>query len=162
MYPAKPYLKSLYLVVAVLAAASDQIVKNLVFSAHAPILFDLGDFFRIEHALNTGAVFGVGQGMNEFFTLLSAAFLVVMVPFFFAYFLPMKGNALTAIAGGLAYGGVMGNYIDRLLYGSVRDFITVYTWPTFNLADSCICVGVIYLSYVLIFEDESHGKEGAV
>jgi len=60
------------------------------------------------------------------------------------------GDRLPAFALGIVLGGALGNLIDRLVYTEVIDFIDVhlwggYTWPTFNVADSCIVVGVSLL-----------------
>jgi len=50
---------------------------------------------------------------------------------------------LVCMAFGLILAGAIGNLIDRVLYGAVTDFISVYSFPIFNLADSFITVGVI-------------------
>jgi signal peptidase II len=60
---------------------------------------------------------------------------------------------------GLALGGTMGNLIDRLRLGSVIDFIDFSFWPTFNLADSAICVGAGIL-IILLLKSESSEKTG--
>jgi len=142
-----------FLLIAFVAFAADQITKYLVFMYEGTELVNLfNGFFIIEHAMNTGAVFGMGQNMNLWFAVLSASFLVLMVPFFTIHFLPHKGTALTAVASGLAYGGVAGNYFDRIVFGAVRDFITVGPWPTFNVADACICSGVLYFAWRIAFD----------
>jgi len=65
-----------------------------------------------------------------------------------------------AISLALIFGGALGNLIDRLYYGYVIDFIDVYVknwhYPTFNLADSAICVGVIILIIHMLLI-KSHG-----
>jgi signal peptidase II len=62
----------------------------------------------------------------------------------------------SALALGAVLGGAVGNLIDRLAYGEVVDFLRVwltrgYSWPDFNLADSFIVCGVIYLVFEAIF-----------
>lgn len=146
-------LRKRFMITAIIAVAVDQLTKIAVFASASTELCSLfGGFFMIEHAHNTGAVFGIGEGWNSAFALLSAAFLVMMVPFFFIAFLPQRGTYLTAIAGGLAYGGVAGNFIDRVVFGAVRDFITIGPWPTFNIADACICSGVAYFAWRVLFD----------
>jgi len=52
---------------------------------------------------------------------------------------------------GLILGGTVGNLVDRLRVGQVTDFLDVKIWPTFNVADSAITVGVIILIFCIIF-----------
>jgi signal peptidase II len=160
---------SLFMLIAVIAAAADQVTKFMAFGLsltegmmHFSDVFFERVVFQIDTALNTGAVAGIGQNMNLMFTVLSAAFLVLMIPFFFRV-LPQRKGFLTPLAAGLAYGGVLGNFIDRLTMTAVRDFISVgfvydtdrvAMWPTFNIADACICAGVSYFAFVVLFEKE--------
>jgi signal peptidase II len=60
---------------------------------------------------------------------------------------------------GLILGGTAGNGYDRLLHGTVTDFIALHFWPVFNVADSAITVGVVLLllGYVLRQRSESSG-----
>lgn len=97
--------------------------------------------FDLVHVYNTGAAFGMFRGNNQFFTWLALVASVVILV------LIAKGQFNTALlraASGLLLGGIIGNLIDRLAYGYVVDFLSVhlgsYTWPAFNVADSCICV----------------------
>ena len=66
---------------------------------------------------------------------------------------------LSALALGVILAGAVGNLIDRLVYGEVIDFLDVhltagYTWPTFNIADSCIVVGVgLLIAEIFLAED---------
>jgi signal peptidase II len=151
----------LFFAVAVTSVIADQFTKFYVFGDKLYIdevlyrhEFSKSFYIAIETAANHGAVAGIGQGMNVYFALLSAMFLVLMVPFFLHY-LPRAGAIIPSIAGGLAWGGVMGNFIDRIAMGAVRDFITVAWWPTFNIADACICCGVTYFAYAIIFDKHS-------
>ena len=67
-------------------------------------------------------------------------------------------RALFAVAYGLVLGGALGNLSDRLFrghHGDVVDFVTLSHWPTFNVADACITVGVILLIAGLLFP---HGR----
>ncbi len=62
------------------------------------------------------------------------------------------------ISLGLQLGGAMGNLLDRMVYGSVVDFIDIGFWPIFNLADAAIVVGVSILSYHLWNEEDTTDK----
>ena len=64
-----------------------------------------------------------------------------------------KGKWLnTSIA--LMFSGTIGNFIDRLAFGYVRDFINVHFFANFNIADSCLCVGAFMLIFYVLFLDE--------
>ncbi|MHB8592994.1 MAG: signal peptidase II, partial [Acidimicrobiales bacterium] len=70
---------------------------------------------------------------------------------------------LVAAAIGLIVGGAIGNLADRLLRGhngSVVDFIALHFWPTFNVADSCIVVGVLVAAVALWRADADAAAKG--
>ena len=60
---------------------------------------------------------------------------------------------LVRLALGLQLGGALGNVVDRLRQGYVVDFLEVPHWPVFNVADSCIVVGVVLLGWVMWREE---------
>lgn len=98
-------------------------------------------FFDLVHVYNTGAAFGMFRDNNLFFVLLASVATVVILV------LVWRGSfdaRILQVAAGLLLGGVLGNLVDRLAYGHVIDFLSFqlgsYTWPAFNVADSCICV----------------------
>lgn len=87
------------------------------------------------------------SGQSVFLAILAAATLLAI--FFWRHALGLR-TRLSQIAFGLLCGGIAGNLIDRLLHGHVIDFIDLhfgsYIYPTFNVADSAICIGVaLYL-----------------
>lgn len=84
---------------------------------------------------NTGAAFGILQGYNFVFILVSFAALAGFV----WYWLKDDKNRL---AVSLIISGIIGNLIDRIFFGYVRDFIDLRVWPVFNVADSLMVVGV--------------------
>jgi signal peptidase II len=99
-------------------------------------------FFNIVHVYNTGAAFGMLKGANTFFMVLSAVALVVIG------FLIRRGSfkdAPSKVGAALLLSGVAGNLTDRVLHGHVVDFLDFILpwygrWPSFNIADSCICI----------------------
>jgi signal peptidase II len=107
--------------------------------------------FDLTYVRNTGAAFGLFAGLpagvrGPFFAAISIGALVALISIFRG--LGPEQRALRfALAGVL--GGAVGNMIDRLRFGEVIDFLDVYWgayhWPAFNVADSCITVGVIVL-----------------
>jgi len=58
----------------------------------------------------------------------------------------------------LLFAGGIGNLIDRIQFGYVVDFIKVYWWPTFNIADSCIVAGVVLLAWGMLFREKGMEK----
>jgi signal peptidase II len=74
---------------------------------------------------------------------------VVALGALLAFFLTHLRRRLVWLPTGLLLGGAAGNLIDRLREGAVTDFIKLPHWPAFNLADTCITIGVLVLVYVL-------------
>lgn len=93
---------------------------------------------------NTGAAFSAFQGMRVFLVAISCVALVVVIGIFVSRKVTSR---LVLFAMGCITAGIVGNLYDRLFNdGRVRDFIDVfvgsYHWPTFNVADSLLCIGV--------------------
>ena len=99
-------------------------------------------YIRIVNWHNTGAAFGIFQGMNSIFMVLA----FVIIGLILVYF-PMipEDDIYFRLALSLQMGGASGNLIDRLYRGFVTDFISVGRFPVFNVADSCITMGVVVL-----------------
>ena len=138
---------------ALLVVAADQLSKiwiraNLAMGESVP---ETG-LFRLTHVQNTGASFGLFQGQS--FSLTIVAFIGIAVILFVVLFIsrqfPFLDNRLGKTALGLVLGGAVGNLIDRLRSGYVTDFIDIGIWPSFNVADSAITVGVIMFAYSLL------------
>jgi signal peptidase II len=108
-------------------------------------------FFNLVHVGNTGAAWSLFSGRSEFLAALAAVTLVAI--FAWRHQLGLRRWPVQ-VSFGLLCGGIVGNLVDRLARGHVVDFLDFhfgrYTYPTFNVADSGICVGVvIYLLYSL-------------
>ena len=107
-------------------------------------------YARLVHWYNTGAAFGMFQGGSLIFTIL--AFIVIGVIIFYYPQVESEGW-MFQLALAMQMSGALGNLIDRLLLdGKVTDFISVGTFPVFNVADASITVGTgilllgVYLS----------------
>ena len=102
----------------------------------------LTPYARIVHWQNTGVAFGLFQGQSLFFAILA-----IIVSGVIIYYYPRVAahDWTLRLALGLQLAGAMGNLIDRITVGHVTDFISVGTFPVFNVADSSITVGVIIL-----------------
>lgn len=102
----------------------------------------LSPYARIVHWYNSGAAFGMFQNGNLVFTIL--AFIVIAAILY--YYPSVEANDWTLkLAMGLQLGGAVGNLIDRLIMQKVTDFISIWTFPVFNIADVSISVGVVVL-----------------
>ncbi|HEX3728911.1 MAG TPA: signal peptidase II, partial [Opitutaceae bacterium] len=126
------------------------IAVHLPFGSPAAIGIIPG-FFDLIHVGNTGAAWSLFTGRSVALAVLAAATLVAIFLGRGALGLPA---ARAQVAFGLLCGGIAGNLVDRLARGHVVDFLDFhfgrYTYPTFNVADSAICVGVAwYLFYSL-------------
>lgn len=99
-------------------------------------------YARIVHWQNTGAAFGMFQGMNLVFSALA-----VVVSAAIIYYFPQvpKVDWLVRLALGMQLGGAIGNLIDRIRFGAVTDFVSVGSFAVFNVADASLSVGVVVL-----------------
>jgi len=102
----------------------------------------LSPYARIVHWYNSGAAFGLFQNGNLIFTVL--AFIVIGAIIYYYPRVETEDWTLK-MAMGLQLAGASGNLIDRLMRGKVTDFISVGTFPVFNVADASISVGVVVL-----------------
>jgi len=118
-------------------------------------------FFNITHVRNKGAAFGILSTLPEFWR--SAFFITVTLLAVAAIgALIMKTHErLLVYAFSLIAGGAIGNVVDRIRYGEVVDFIQWYIksyyWPSFNVADSAISIGVMLLAFEMLFGKSREG-----
>ncbi len=155
-------------VVVVLAAFFDQLTKNLIlknFNLYESIPI-LGDFLRFTFVFNENAAFSVAPQKllpfltTRFFFLFfnSMAAIVVVV----IYFKTTSEEKIKRISFALISGGALGNIIDRIRFGKVVDFIDcdfpdfiMERFPVFNIADSCVTVGIFILLIITILEEKN-------
>src|SRR3989344_7402109 len=123
-----------YILIGLILVILDQITKFL-FQNKTYLFKDIG----IEYTTNTGAAFGILKGSNLILTIIS----LFIIIFLFTYY--RKAASFEKPGLILLLSGTIGNLIDRVAFGYVRDFIAVYIWPNFNLADSYNVIGVIIL-----------------
>ena len=144
---------------------ADQLTKYLIATRvrlHSIITVVPG-FFNITHVRNRGAAFGILAGAPEmwrslfFITVTIAAIAVISALIWKTH------ERLLLIAFSLIAGGAIGNLIDRVRYGEVVDFIQwfvrSYYWPSFNVADSAISVGVALLVLDMLLQKPQEAKE---
>ncbi len=132
---------------------ADQVTKYLIkanFSLYEKLVVIKG-LFQITYVRNSGAVWGIlsdhpSQLVSVVITVFSITALVVVMVFFARLEANCKFE-LTSLS--FIIGGALGNIIDRVNQGYVVDFLDVFIknshWPTFNVADSFISIGVVVL-----------------
>ena len=102
----------------------------------------LEPYFRIVNWKNTGAAFGILPSLGDFIAILAVVVAIAIV-----YYFPRvpREDWTLRLAMGLTFGGALGNLIDRLTIGWVTDYMSIWRFPVFNVADLCITLGVIVL-----------------
>jgi len=119
------------------------------------------DFFNLTHVRNPGGAWSFLATMSpefrQIFFLGSGLLAIILLLAFFRRLEP--GQTLSAAAIGAVLGGAIGNLTDRLIYGEVIDFLDFrlwggYVWPTFNMADSWIVMGVGVLMLEMFLEPD--------
>lgn len=156
----------IYFIVAGLAVLFDQISKLWI--VHTLSLYQAKEIipglFNLVHVTNKGAAFSMLAQFDSpyrhyFFLVIGFAACIGLT---YANFKFITENRLYGIALGLIAGGAIGNLIDRIAHGAVIDFLDVYWkgyhWPAFNIADSCICVGVFLFFLLNLKSTKKTGK----
>jgi signal peptidase II len=134
----------------------DQVTKALVlrYIGTEDVIPVIPGFFNLVQVHNTGAAFGMLSNNNHvFLVLLISAMIGVVVLWKRGAF---KDTLASRIAAALLLAGIAGNLTDRILHGFVVDFLDFVLpwyghWPSFNVADSCICAaaGLFIISSLL-------------
>ena len=144
--------------------ALDQAVKLLVYSR-----MEIGEtieliphFFNIHYIRNPGGVFGLFAAGPEFLRFILFLLFPVLCIVFIFFMLKETKNKTEVTALGFVLGGALGNYTDRLKFGAVIDFIDwhakdLWHWPTFNIADSFIVVGVGLVIFLQLKDQKKKG-----
>ena len=149
------------IIVAVLFAL-DQITKTYV-KNNLPLGQSnevIQDFFYFTHVENTGAAFGILKNGRYFIIILTK-----IISFVLIYVMIKNKSKILRLAISIVLGGALGNFIDRLLYGKVTDFLDFYIfgydYPVFNVADICVYIGTILLAIYIIFIYKEPNNEDA-
>lgn len=136
----------------VIVVIVDQVAKALIeanmFSGeHVDVLGPLG--FTLAH--NEGVAFGLLAGGGG--TALVALTVVALI-FVGVLFARDPTRPFMWVAFGLLAGGAIGNLADRVRAGAVTDYVDVFSWPPFNLADVAITLGIVVLALCYVGEPE--------
>lgn len=133
----------------------DQITKEVMIreigpNAQRAVIEIIPGVLDFRFVRNTGSAFGMFQGQSSILAVLAIGAISVLA---FYFLREAREDGLVASAIGLQMGGAVGNVIDRFRHGYVVDFIDFPRFPTFNVADSAITIGVILLMYAVLIRD---------
>lgn len=143
------HIKTIGIATALAAFLADQASKWYLLAvadiAHRPPI-EVTPFFNLVMVWNQGVSFGMLASHNQPYPLIALSLIICA---FLVRWLWTTSITWVAAAIGLVIGGALGNIVDRLRYGAVADFFDFYIknlhWPAFNIADSCIFIGVVLL-----------------
>lgn len=151
----------LFLLVVAVGIVLDQLSKAFMRSflagaGRVPFIPGIIDFVLVQ---NTGAAFSIGQGMGWLFIAIAVA--VALGAFIFVCVSGSMGYADAFFLACLVSGG-LGNLIDRVVFGSVTDFIATafIEFPVFNVADMLVCTGVGMTLILALLEDSREAGAG--
>ncbi len=144
----KSIILKVSLIIAILVI--DLLSKFFLYGTYGSVIpYIIG--IRDAHGLNTGGAWGILGGSMWLLVLFTFVFLVgvVVLEIKWKNFHPLYSVSLSLIVG-----GAVGNLIDRLFLGGVRDFLYFEFWssfPTFNFADTALCVGLFLMAIYMLF-----------
>ncbi len=140
----------LALILGLIVVCLDQFTKlwvreTLIYGAEPQVI--VPGFINLVYVRNPGAAWGMFGGQQAFLILLSIVVLILLAVYRRRFLNPTLDHRITF---GLMLGGILGNLIDRIKLGWVTDFIDCHIgahhFPSFNVADSAICIAVgLYL-----------------
>lgn len=155
----KSYIFKIVLIILVIA--SDLITKLVLFGVDSPLIPDLIGS-RAVTSLNTGGAFGILSNNIWFLIAITVVFLAIIILIEIKW---KNSSNLYSFALAFIVGGAIGNLIDRIFLGGVRDFLYFVfypSFPTFNVADSFLCIGVALMVIYLLFVYKEPKKNNKV
>ena len=148
------------LLVALAVLVVDRLTKvaiqhNLALGEHVRVV---GDLLWLEHSQNTGIAFSLATSHS------SLVFVFDILAILFILYLTRRvppGEPWLRLGLGLILGGAIGNVVDRVLAGSVTDFIDFRVFPVFNVADSAITVGAVLVAWRLYVSSRPEANDAS-
>jgi len=147
----------LVFILSVIIVALDQISKYVVIKSlkgFAPHII-IPNFFQLAYVENFGAAFGILQNKKVFFIIITLAVIVSISIFLIKNYYNI--NIFMRFGLGMFLGGTIGNFIDRVRFGYVVDFLSfrlfgTYDFPVFNVADIFIVLGTFIILILILFD----------
>ena len=145
---------------AAVVLVADRVTTSLVVD-HLHNVRHVWGPFGLALSFNSGFAFSLFSGRALIVTLLLCVGVTAL-----GFVVSRVRTVVLALGGGLVLGGATGNLSERIVgghQGRVPDFITLTHWPTFNVADACVTVGVIVVAVSLLFgrQDEAGARAAA-
>lgn len=146
----------LQIIIIVLLVAADQLTKFLIWAPlpyigfTAPVIPGVLNFSKVA---NEGASFGMLQGAQVFFVVMTV--IVLIAAGYFMIRFRHKQSRFFRVVIAVVFAGALGNLVDRIAFGYVRDFIDVQLFSfwkfVFNIADAALVIGAILICVYLLF-----------
>lgn len=150
----------------IIGAIALDVVTKLIIKANVSYLETIpviDGFFNIVYVLNPGAAFGFLRGLDDSYRQIFFIVVTIIAIVFILYLMNNEKSKLSAYAFALVLSGAIGNLIDRIHTSYVVDFLDFYIgsyhWPAFNIADSCITIGITILLIDSFFIKKSKKKK---
>ncbi len=149
----KKYLLFLTVIPLIIDIITKNLIKtNLELYDVVPII---DGFFNIVYVLNPGAAFSFLHDMNESYRQLFFVSITIIAIIVVLYVFAHEKSKVNVAGFALILSGAVGNLLDRIFIGKVVDFLDfyykTYHFPAFNVADSCITIGVSLIIIDLLF-----------
>ena len=146
-------MKKKVFIFSLIIIAIDFIIKRIVLNYVTNICI-IPNFFYLTLAKNTGAAFSLLENKTIFFIII--AFIVIY--YIFKYSIKEDIDKLEQVSYIFLIGGIIGNLIDRIIYGYVIDFLSLklfnsFNFPVFNLADVFIVVSTLMIMLMVILDN---------
>ncbi len=148
-------MKLKHVLIGIATILIDQITKIAAASSlSSGSITMIPGFFRFTYAENSGAAWSMLEGKMWFFYIITVIALIAMVMF---YRNQADSDELIKVSLVLMMAGTIGNFIDRLCFQHVRDFLDFtifgYDFPIFNVADMALCIGVFLIIVDVLLEN---------
>jgi signal peptidase II len=130
----------------------DQIIKSIILAKLTTPITLIPSVLTLTKATNTGVAFGFLGSYQIIVQIITGAIIIASV-----YFLP-KLKREYIIPAAFVIGGALGNFVDRLAYGHVIDYLFLRYFSIFNLADMCITFGIVWIIYLELFKNKEQKK----
>lgn len=157
----------LFLLTALVVIMLDQVSKFIIAATigHYDSIPVIGGFFNLVHVRNRGMAFGLMNRPDadiSLYFLIAVTIIAVLLIIIWSFRLKHDERGLL-LGLSLILGGAVGNLIDRIRLREVIDFLDVYIgsyhWPAFNIADSAITIGAIWIAVYIIFFSRPDAEE---
>lgn len=144
-------------ILSVIIVVLDQLTKynaiKYLKTSNANVI--IPNFLKLTYIENFGAAFGILQNRKWLFIIITFAVIIYISLIMWKNY--HKMNSLIKIGVGMLVGGAIGNFIDRVRFGYVVDFISFrlfnkFNFPVFNIADTFIVIGTIIILALVLFD----------